>query len=932
MTNHNLKKQFFSGGFLPNLKSTLQWGANLIQIRIAKTTFVLFLFLCFVLQATITVLAHGATYYVSKSGSGSVCSETMPCSTIAAGISAMAGGDTLIIGDGTYNETIRQVPSGSEGKYTTIKAENPFGVNSYRIQISSDYVHVDGIKANGNLTSGAVLQAVGANHVKFTRCAAYGAAISGNVCVVDATRANYILFEDVHSWGGGRYKFGAYEYSDNVIFRRCVARHDYHDALDSFGRQCALFVSYDSTNTLFQNCIGLDSTGVYRDDNGWMYGAYWLENNHDVSNTLWIKDSIILDVDPMHAAIYDPKAMSTHTFSNVVIYNCKSGYYASNLLSGSPSVVLRNMTLGAINGTYDSGDWMAAAWGTGVDIHNNIDATLTDSISFNNTSYGIVNYITSDYNDIYGNGVAAAGGAYQIPSIGSHSITSNPESNGLLYLPRIESGSTLKTAGSGGGQIGAEIMYQRGVSGTLYGEAGYDTLTSNKLWPFPYEDTIKADMASYAGSGPSGKRGFCTGTSIDGTAQTLTKYIWEYLGNQMPSDPYSSSTGGDGSTTGSTYYVRTDGSDSQNGTSNTSDGAWKTLQYAADHIKAGDTVLVADGAYAGFYVNDGGSIGSPKTFQCLGNACEISSSHSGSYAHAGINVEGTSVDYVAIDGFTIHGVSGRGIRLIGGTGIIVKNCLIYNNTQDGILTGNTPYAEILDNTVYSNGSVYLEHNIYVSNPLSDHVTIRGNIVHDANYGNGIQINGENDGGSSDHSDYATIEDNISYHNAANGIKIIASNYATVQNNVIWDNGNAAGGIHIVHQNGSYSIGNTVVNNTIDEPNIACVRINSGNTNNVVFNNICIGSEGIVFEGTGNYQSNNFLTSSSGSLFTDVNNRNYHLTSNSSAIGYGVTIYQSKAAPTFDKDGKARSSAYDAGAYEYGTSTAPSAPKNLEIGK
>ena len=43
----------------------------------------------------------------------------------------MAGGDTLIIKDGTYTgdgNRIKGIPSGSLGAYTTIKAESDFGV------------------------------------------------------------------------------------------------------------------------------------------------------------------------------------------------------------------------------------------------------------------------------------------------------------------------------------------------------------------------------------------------------------------------------------------------------------------------------------------------------------------------------------------------------------------------------------------------------------------------------------------------------------------------------------------------------------------------------------------------------------------------------------------------------------------------------------
>ena len=74
----------------------------------------------------------------------------------------------------------------------------------------------------------------------------------------------------------------------------------------------------------------------------------------------------------------------------------------------------------------------------------------------------------------------------------------------------------------------------------LYGETGYNSDTGLSMWPFPNESLIKTKMAAYSNSGVSGARGFCTGTSKDGTTQTLTKYIWEYLGNQLPSDIYGS--------------------------------------------------------------------------------------------------------------------------------------------------------------------------------------------------------------------------------------------------------------------------------------------------------------------------------------------------------------------------------------------------------
>ena len=107
----------------------------------------------------------------------------------------------------------------------------------------------------------------------------------------------------------------------------------------------------------------------------------------------------------------------------------------------------------------------------------------------------------------------------------------DPRTNGLRYPVRIEDGSTLKTAGQGGAQTGAQIVYRIGVSGSLFGETGYNQTTSENLWPWPYEARIKADMSEVSA------RGFCA------ASQTLTNYIWSALGNGTPGIPLPTPTG-----------------------------------------------------------------------------------------------------------------------------------------------------------------------------------------------------------------------------------------------------------------------------------------------------------------------------------------------------------------------------------------------------
>ena len=48
---------------------------------------------------------------------------------------------------------------------------------------------------------------------------------------------------------------------------------------------------------------------------------------------------------------------------------------------------------------------------------------------------------------------------------------------------------------------------------------------------------------------------------------------------------------------GATYYVRTDGNNANAGTTNSAAGAWRTIDWAADHVGAGDTVRAQNGTY-----------------------------------------------------------------------------------------------------------------------------------------------------------------------------------------------------------------------------------------------------------------------------------------------------------------------------------------------
>lgn len=495
--------------------------------------------------------AEAATLFVAVNGSdtGNGCTkQSAPCRSLSHGISAMVAGDTLTVGDGTYTEPITGMPSGTASAYTTIQATNDWGVtidgsawtdpNQFGIAVVSKHhvtvrgFHVKTDQAHGN---GSV-DTPYSDHVKIQRCSGSYAGTDGNVATFSiGPTASYVLVEECYAYGGGRYQFLVYQ-SDHVIVRRSVARHDYWKG----GLQCAGFTNYDSVTTAWQNNIVLDSDTA--NCSGKMFGGFFNENKTDYApdTTETLQGNIILNVKAFYAGDLDDRISGTRTIQDMVIWGSTGGYVGAQGDGVTATVNATGMTVGSLTGKYD-GNNGGAGWGTGVSIgigytNGSIKNSVTNSVFTQNASLGVADYTSSDYNAFFGNG-ANYGGIHKATG-GAHDRTDDVISKSLLYLPRIEPGSTLKTAGKDGAQMGAEIMFKIGVTGSLQGEPGWDLPTSEFLWPFPNEDQIRVDMASYSGPGGVGARGFATGNSLDGTPQTLTKYIWEYLGNAIPADVY----------------------------------------------------------------------------------------------------------------------------------------------------------------------------------------------------------------------------------------------------------------------------------------------------------------------------------------------------------------------------------------------------------
>ncbi|MBN1809799.1 MAG: right-handed parallel beta-helix repeat-containing protein [Planctomycetes bacterium] len=392
-----------------------------------------------------------------------------------------------------------------------------------------------------------------------------------------------------------------------------------------------------------------------------------------------------------------------------------------------------------------------------------------------------------------------------------------------------------------------------------------------------------------------------------------------------------------------TYHVSPSGLDDNDG--NEGD-PWLTLQHAADTVAGGDTVLVEDGTYDGFTLLTSGSAGSPITFRAKGSGAVINTV--GNWRGDNVCVE---ADYVIIEGFISEAADRAGFTFLPPSGsdesfgCEIRYCTARDNGRWGIFSGFCCGLAVERNECYGSG---LEHGIYVS-CTSDYPVIRGNVCHD-NAMNGIQTNGANSGWGDHVISHALIEENVVYHNDAKGLSIIGTSDSTIRNNLIYENGPAAGGIHFAPQNGMQSTDNVVVNNTVIEPGMSAVRLSNASSGIKIFNNVLYGTRAIAVEdpayaaagfdsdynvlggsfvweftypdfagwqGMG-YDANSVEVTSADEVCNDPGGDDYRLFAGSPAADLGVAQFASHDAPDADIEGLNRpgGSGYDAGCYEH----------------
>ena len=229
-----------------------------------------------------------------------------------------------------------------------------------------------------------------------------------------------------------------------------------------------------------------------------------------------------------------------------------------------------------------------------------------------------------------------------------------------------------------------------------------------------------------------------------------------------------------------TFYVDPAGNDSAAGSATQ---PWRTLQKAANTVRAGDLVIVRAGHYAGLYLTTSGTATDPITFH--GEPGAIVDTQNPTTLD-GINLEGAS--YVVIEGFTVTGVPRAGIRSVVNHHVIIRGNTGDLNGRWGILTGFSDDI-LIENNVMSRSQA--EHGIYVSNS-GDRPVIRRNVVW-GNRANGIHMNGDVSQGGDGIITGALVEANTIYDNGlggGSGINCDGVQSSVFRNNLLYAQGRA----------------------------------------------------------------------------------------------------------------------------------------------
>lgn len=514
-----------------------------------------------ILVLMLATSAFGTTRYMSPSGSDATsCANSAnigtPKKSFSSALPCMGAGDTLELLDTgaitTYSvaagtgiidcagsaDALSGCPvNGSAGNFVTIQAHTCNGYvqivsvdttyTSTNLRLStlsaaSSYIHLNCLwfeKGQNQIVRGDHIWISNTGFHSSTNSVSPVFGIGSTTTGVDNS-----LFEDMWVWGQERVMTLNYRSDSNVWRRILISQGGCNgdgtsSACNSGGNAMVGDTTYNSAHVSKQNLLSLDST---RGTNGIAGAADFQTAFHtnfarDCGANEWLGSLSIngkLNLALMEAD--NPSGCSTEytpfwTVKEMGLFtNNNSGQYgfSANLGGGiGPSA----------NQYYDFENITAyRGAGTSVDIFgiNSSFGSQASSTLININSYGVGRYGISSPKQADCVNTNGATGNYNLTTPTNRTQTTPVGT--LLYAPQFPTGSFLDAAC---GKKGADIQFEYGTTGTFYGDAGYNTLTANPLWPWPNESIIRTQMVA---------SGFSSDFITSG--KTITGYVWDYMG------------------------------------------------------------------------------------------------------------------------------------------------------------------------------------------------------------------------------------------------------------------------------------------------------------------------------------------------------------------------------------------------------------------
>ena len=235
------------------------------------------------------IAAHSATYYVSTSGSDSNAgTSSAPWRTIQHAVYTVSPGDTVLINDGTYSESVKLDEMQKGSATTTLQAINarkvilsPSGSNGFY----DDYSPLQNLKIVGiKVVSGRVgMQfSVGGNGIEINNCE-----ISGFIEGIRIPQGQniHILDSYVHDNQNG-VLLGVKDVSgiQNILVERTISCNN-----NNGGNSDGFMVEGMCTNLVFRDCVayGAGDTGFDCKPDGTILERCLSYNNNGWGSKLW---------------------------------------------------------------------------------------------------------------------------------------------------------------------------------------------------------------------------------------------------------------------------------------------------------------------------------------------------------------------------------------------------------------------------------------------------------------------------------------------------------------------------------------------------------------------------------------------------------------------------------------------------------------------